>query len=72
MFEVKNNSGRLTENQKASGVFSMDKTANIDGCGIDLSKGTTRTYEINTSRKGEIGSKGATGTATFYVLHYYD
>jgi len=50
----------------------MDKTANIDGCGIDLSKGTTRTYEINTSRKGEIGSKGATGTATFYVLHYYD
>ena len=75
VFEVKNNSGTLTPNQKAANVFSLDndKVANPNNSrDIDTSRGVTADYKITTSRKHNAGEKGSEGTATFYTLHYSD
>ena len=78
VIEVKNGTGRLTENQTNAGVFDMNNPGNSSphpGGTIDTSGGTTATFTTstgNTSKTTDVGlpGKGNSGTATFTVLHY--
>jgi RHS repeat-associated protein len=78
VIEVKNGTGRLTENQTNAGVFDMNNPGNSSphpGGTIDTSGGTTTTFTTstgNTAKTTDVGlpGKGSSGTATFTVLHY--
>nr|WP_308700595.1 RHS repeat-associated core domain-containing protein [Pseudomonas ceruminis] len=76
IFEVKQGSGSLTKNQKASGVFDMSNPANttqhLGGGVIKPSSGTTAKLKIDTkSARGKLlGGKGAVHDAVFNVLKY--
>lgn len=71
VFEVKNGSGRLTDNQTASGVFDMHSPANQGG-GISTAggRGTQGTLEVATDNRPSVGARGDSKSATFGVLHY--
>ncbi len=78
VFEVKNGTGRLTDNQAASGVFDMSKPANAStssGGTIDTSTGTTGSLTVATGNPDKttnagLPAKGGTQPATFSVLKY--
>lgn len=78
VIEVKNGTGRLTENQTNAGVFDMNNPGNSSphpGGTIDTSGGTTATFTTstgNTAKTTDVGlpAKGNSDTATFTVLHY--
>jgi RHS repeat-associated protein len=78
VFEVKNGTGRLTDNQAASGVYDMHSPANAStspGGGIDTSSGTSGTLTVATSNPDKttnagLPARGGTQPATFSVLQY--
>ena len=78
VIEVKNGTGRLTENQTNAGVFDMNNPGNSSphpGGTIDTSSGTTTTFTTstgNTTKTTDVGlpAKGNSDTATFTVLQY--
>ena len=78
VIEVKNGTGRLTENQTNAGVFDMSNPGNASphpGGTIDTSGGTTATFttstgNVNKTTGAGLPPKGSSGTATFTVLHY--
>ena len=76
IFEVKHKKGRLTKNQKKSGVYSMSSQSNttthLGGGTIKVSQGTSGTYTIDTgSELGKVlGGRGTSDTAVFHVLIY--
>jgi hypothetical protein len=76
VFEVKHGSGRLTTNQKASGVFDMSKPANttqhLGGGAITPSSGSPGKFTVDTHGDPGIplGGHGATHDATFNILSY--
>jgi RHS repeat-associated protein len=76
VFEVKHGSGRLTTNQKASGIFDMSKPANttqhLGGGAITPSSGSPGKFTVDTHGDPGIplGGHGATHDATFNILSY--
>ena len=74
VFEVKHGKGRLTKNQKASGVYDLNSPSNttkhLGGGTITPSKGTKGTFKVDTNGKPgkRLGGKGATHDATFHTL----
>lgn len=77
VFEVKNGSGRLTDNQAASGAFNTPpaNASAAGGAGINTAGGTKATATISTSNPAKttdvgLPAKGGTQNATFSVLKY--
>jgi RHS repeat-associated protein len=77
VFEAKHGLGRLTQNQKASGVFDMSSPSNtVDGIGggvITPSAGTAGSFDVATGNKNitdVLGTRGTSYDATFHVLKY--
>lgn len=71
VFEVKNGTGRLTDNQTASGVFDISNPANKNG-GISMGggSGTKGSFEVATDNRAGVGARGDTKDANFAVLKY--
>jgi RHS repeat-associated protein len=74
VFEVKNGTGGLTNNQEKSEVFNIDNPANQNGAirtsGGSDPPGRRDTFEVATGSPNNVGDRGDTGTATFAVLKY--
>lgn len=74
VFEVKNGTGRLTENQTNSGVFNISNPANQNGeirtSGGSSPPGTRAEFTVATNNRPAVGNKGDTKNATFAVLQY--
>jgi len=74
IFEVKNGTGGLTDNQAASGAFNFSNPANQNGeirtSGGSAPPGRVREFTVATDNKPGVGAQGTTNTATFAVLKY--
>jgi hypothetical protein len=77
VFEAKHGLGRLTQNQKASGVFDMSSPSNtVDGIGggvITPSAGTAGSFDVATGNKNItdlLGMRGTSYDAIFHALKY--
>ena len=76
VFEVKHGRGKLTKNQMKTGVYNMSSQSNttthLGGGTIQISKGRTGTFTIDTNGAPgrELGGKGSIHDATFHVLKY--
>jgi len=76
VFEVKNNSGRLTQGQAMTGVFDMKKTSNIGGK-ISAENGITGSFSVATGNKSKNSAMGTSRgevvpNVRFHVLRYSD
>jgi len=74
VFEVKNNSGRLTTNQKASGAYDMDNPANssTSGGGTVTTSSKQQGFTVDTGNQPDVGNKGDSKSGSFNVLQYED
>jgi RHS repeat-associated protein len=75
VFEVKNGTGGLTENQTNSGAFNMGNPANQNGeirtSGGSAPPGSVQQFTVATDNAPpRVGDRNDTGTATFAVLKY--
>ncbi len=67
VFEVKNGTGRLTQNQAASGAFDMSNPANQNGA---ISTGNSQNFTVATDNRPNVGPRNSTQSASFNVLKY--
>jgi RHS repeat-associated protein len=76
VFEVKHGAGALTKNQKAAGVYDINRPANttqhLGGGVIKPSSGTTAKLKVATGSKrgAKLGRRGAVHDAVFNILKY--
>jgi RHS repeat-associated protein len=75
VFEVKNGTGGLTENQTSSKAFNIGNPANQNGAiqtsGGSDPPGRVKPFTIDTDNApARLGDRGDTGSATFAVLKY--
>jgi len=67
VFEVKNGTGRLTDNQSAAGVFNMNSPANQNGTNTT---GQNHNFSVGTDNRPGVGPRNSTQNASFNVLKY--
>ena len=67
VFEVKNGTGRLTQNQAASGAFDMSNPANQNGA---ITTGNSQNFTVATDNRPNVGPRNSTQSASFNVLKY--
>lgn len=64
VIEVKNNTGKLTKSQTASGVYNQQ--ANKGGS-IDMSQTTSGSFEVATDNRTKVGNRGDQKSAYIYI-----
>jgi RHS repeat-associated protein len=67
VFEVKNGTGRLTDNQSSAGVFNMNSPANQNGT---ITTGQNHNFSVGTDNRPGVGPRNSTQNASFNVLKY--